>query len=409
MFVDRRDHQVVANAGVRPAANRRAVRLERLDRDRGRVAHRRSVADTIFDRRLRVPDDPAARAFADGIRRADAVEEDQAGVDLVLTEPQQFRVDLVVVLAQGGSGARHRTGRRSEARHDAGLEQLAVLGTLDGEHLVARGIVGIGDDIARGVDLRRGYAVLVEAALTLVQAALGDPIAQDRVNGLVVGAQLRSGVEELVLDEIGLSDRVGEPLEDALRGRIEDEEFAVRGFELLRRHDAGVVVARTFAVLSAQPVVGGMSPAHAPDRFVERHIDVLSQSGLVTCLERCKRTKGGEETGAVVGDHIAGAHGWAVRGACRVGDTTEAECDAVKPGALAIRAGLPVAADAYGDQPGVGLTQTVRGELKLLQGAGPVILDQDVDGGAEAPKECFAVPHGEIERDATLAAVVLVE
>ena len=226
---------------------------------------------------------------------------------------------------------------------------------------------------------------------------------------LVVRVQILARRIQLALRQVGLADRLAEPFEYPLRGRVDDQEVPVRGFELLGGHHPREEVGRSFAVQPGHPESRRVRAAHPPDRFVQRHIDVLAEARVLTRLERRQRPEGREHAAPVVGHEIPGAHGRAVRVAGHVRDPRETQCHPVESSAVLVGAGLAVATDPHNDEPAVRLAQGVWRQSPLLECAGPVVFDHDVGNVAEPPEEPLALRVGQVQGDRLLPAVVLRE
>ncbi len=152
-----------------------------------------------------------------------------------------------------------------------------------------------------------------------------------------------------------------------------------------------------------------MGPTHAPDGLVKGHVDVLAAAGEVAGAEGGEGAERGEDAGPVVGDEVAGADRGKVRVAGDASHAGEGEGNPIEAGAVAVGAGLAVAAYADDNEPAVGLAQGIGGEAPALEGAGAVVLDENVGGIAEPAEERAPSFPAEVEGDGLLAAVVLLE
>ena len=202
--------------------------------------------------------------------------------------------------------------------------------------------------------------------------------------------------------------RPGQADEGALARGVDDQVVSVGGLPLLGRHDTGPVVAAALSILVRQEVLRGMRAGLFPDRLVERHVDILADAAVyVSGAQGHHRAHGGEDAGAVVGDHVARPHGRTVGPAGLIGHAGEAQGDAVEAGLVAVGTGLSVAGDARHDQPRIAFAQRVGRQVHLLQRARPEVLDQHVGLRAEFAEQVLASGIGHVAGDASLRSILL--
>ena len=144
---------------------------------------------------------------------------------------------------------------------------------------------------------------------------------------------------------------------------------------------------------------------HEAERaFVECGIDDLALAGRVPRFERKQRAECRVQARNVIGRRCGDAAGRTVGVTGDVAQSADCFADHAVAGPLAIRAGLPVAADADHDQAGVDCRQVGIAQPPRFKRSRPEVLDQKITFGGETPDDRLSPWFAQIDADQRLVA-----
>ena len=130
----------------------------------------------------------------------------------------------------------------------------------------------------------------------------------------------------------------------------------------------------------------------------------MTPPGLGAGMDGCHGTKGGVDRGQVVGGSQGHPGRRAVRVAGHVAHPADCFANGAVAGALGVRAGLAVAADAHHDQAGVARRQSLVAQAKSFHDAGAVVLHQNVGAGDQFLRYRTAFYRLEVQCNRALVA-----
>ena len=248
------------------------------------------------------------------------------------------------------------------------------------EHL-ARLELGVLEDVRDAVDRPARDPRLVEGAVDLARVVLRGPLADDRVDRLLVLATRKVGREARVVRQLGPAHRVAEAPEDGVLVRGDDDPHVVAGLEDVRRSDALQPGAGRLAD-DAEPVVlrnGALEKGER--RLHQRDVDDLTAAVAaerVAVVERRQDPLHREHRGERVAQRDPGAWRRLARESVDVSETAHRLGDRGEPRPLRVRPGLAVPGDACEDDARVCGREPLVAEVPPLERAGAEVLRHDV-------------------------------
>ena len=318
-------------------------------------------------------------------------------IDLHRRQPGEIPQHLARVLADAMAAVADRAGCHRQFGHDVGDGHGAQIVVRDfGEH-AARGVMRVGEDVGHRVYARGRHFGGMHKLLGFGASVLHSPARDDVVDRILMFDPREGGGKTRVGRQCGLADRFGDAPEYGIACRSDVKILLVRGrIEVVRR-------------IAGQPRAGAHRDRaqfferrhvrlhETESAFVKRRVDDLSFAGLVACFEGQHGAERRIEAGDVVGGGGRNAAGRPVGVASNVAYAADRFADHAVAGALAVRTGLAVAADADHDQAGIQFRQFVVTQPPRFERTGTKILDQEVafrrDGFYQLLAARFAQVH----------------
>ena len=236
----------------------------------------------------------------------------------------------------------------------------------------------IAHHLGNGIDRAGDHARGAEGGDDVTGLACFRPVADDRVDFVLVSAAGKVVDETFVGRQLRLVHRRAQPTEDAVLVGRDHHPTVVGGPVNVRRRETLQSGARGPANDAADVVVGDGGLLHGQAGLDQRDVNDLALPGEGAAVQRGERTLGGEHAGQGVAEGERHPRRWSAweavhvpQSAGRFGHRRVARL----PG---VRTGLAVAGNPHQDDAGIALAQNVVSEIPLLQRAGPEVLHDDV-------------------------------
>ena len=326
-------------------------------------------------------------------------------LDLLSRQAEPAAIDLVVVLPHVRPEPFQLAGRLGKLGQHVGDDHPALARIEDLDQVLARGELGILEDVGDGVDRARRHLVLLAMFQQRVAVHAADEGRDDPVHPVALGQALRHGRVLVGGQKVEAVHRLAQALPHAVVGAGERDPFVVPRPVVAVRHDVDGVGAHALAHIARLGVGRRHLVEHAEHAFVEADVDILSAAVALPPDIGDESTERAVEAADVIGKRgRSGDHRRAIRLAGQVGKAREAVGDAREARPVVVGAGLAVGRDAHQDDLGIDLLHVLVAQAPAFEGSGREILDDDVGLGDQALGDLEARGLAQVERDAALVA-----
>src|SRR5215475_10188515 len=321
----------------------------------------------------------------------------------------KLRQHLEGVLPPLGRSRRQTGWRASEGdRLPHHLQDAARVARLDLLHDAQVGDLWVGEHLLDGVDGPRGYASGIETLDPVSARAMGEMGLDGPVKGIAVFKARSSGGELRIGEKGGRIESLAKALPHLPTGRG-NVDIAVARLEHPGRDAGWMVVASLSGNLARIEPARGLEIEHEDLRLQQRGGNLLALAGLLPLQQRHEDAEGAEQAGGKVGNGNADPHRSSPWLTGDGHEATETLRDLIEARTVAIGAVLAEPGNAGVDEAGIDLAEgrVIDPEAGLHIGA--EVLDHHVGFGSEATKGCSSRRRFEVERNAALVAMQVLE
>src|SRR5579875_165380 len=266
-------------------------------------------------------------------------------------------------------------------------------------------IVGVRDDIGDIHYWCTRDPGIGEHRHQVVAAVLGNPLADQFVQFILVVDASAVRRETLVLHQLRTTHQFAETHEETLRSGVDRDTATVGSGEVAGRNNVEVPVPSSLTNGPIDGVVEQGALAGTEACFVEREVDDLPSSvSHISVVQRGDHRERAEIGRHVVDDRVAGPDWRALREAAHVSESGERARYSVEGAPVTVRAGEAVSRDVERDEVRKGPVDRFGIQSPRMQGWRSEVDHEDVEMTDELPQQFTSSSMVQIERDGTLVA-----